>query len=209
MKLFKKQIKPLLDLTKPMPEDRTLKRYYYRKGCLAHQTEYQIIQNWNEFSALLDSWFTMEELQDNQRLLHNSRIMTLIMMCQLPVYKEKEDKVWSMAGNLWISLSPALRLHISHDEWDAFFRDLMWRVLLDDETRKLKDTFVMLINYVTKLGLPIKYLEQKIILAGIHHAVGIYLIERSFGTNPKDASKAAGDGYWDAVWYRTLTILDR
>lgn len=209
MKLFKKEIKPLLDLTKPMPEDKTLKRYYYRKACCAHQTDYQIIQNWNDLSTLLDSWFTMEELQDNQRLLYNFRIMNLIMMFQLPLYKEKEDRVWNMAGNLWISLSPALQSHISHDEWETFFKDLMYRVLLDEETKKLKDTFVKLINYITKMGLVIKYLEQKIILAGIHHAVGIYIIERSFGTNPKNASRAAGDGYWDAVWYRIYTIFDR
>lgn len=209
MKLFKKEITPLLDLTRPMPEDRSLKRRFYRKASLAKQTDWQIIQNWKRISSLLDSWFTMEELQDNQRLLMNVRIMMLISKFQIPVFKEKEDKVWYLSGDLWISLSPQLKDVLSHDEWDMFFRYLLRRLLLDDETKKLKDMMITIINMTTKLGLPIKYLEQKIMLAGIHHAIGLYLIEREFDTKMEDAMKIAGDGFWEAAMYRTASVFER
>ena len=147
------------DLTKPLPADRNLKHHYYKKAALAHQTDYRIIQNWTEFSNLLDSWFSMEELQDIRILLKNVRIMPVIAMLQLS--GDKESRVLHLSSALQASLSPQLEQALNHDEWGKFFKYLMGRILLDDETKKLKNMFLTITNMAFKLGLPNKIPRAK------------------------------------------------
>lgn len=164
---------------------------------------------------MMDSWFTLEELQDNQLLLKNVKLMILVISILAPIpFERREDRVIRMSAAVSASMPYTLREEFPsgetlcgyHDELQEFLNHLFERMLLDDETKKLKSLMLAL----TKLSGLVKYAEQKILLAGVHQAVGVYWIERKISKTPlKQAEDAAICEFWKVAIYRAVNIVNR
>lgn len=215
MKLSNILGKPILDISSPMRGVASLRDHFYRRAYESNMTESHVLNRWNAFSSMMDSWFTLEELQDDQRLLKNKKLMSSIVCMQLPtLFEKREDAVHRMATAVTISMPYTLieefpkgeRLCGYHDDLREFLWHLFDRILLDDEIKRIKT----LLLSVTKLSSLVKYAEQKILLAGVHQAVGIYWIERKIANVPiKQAEELAIREFWNVVTYRAVNILNR
>lgn len=148
--------KPILDISSPMPTITSLHDHFYRRAHEANWPEEKIQCIWDSFSEMMNSWFTLEELQDNKRLSKNKRLMEVIVLMQLPVpFENKEDRVNRIAMAIELSLPSALKCEFTIGERICgyqgdlleFLHHLCERMLLGDEAKRMKKSCCLPQNY--------------------------------------------------------------
>ena len=208
--------KMVQDISSLRPELTSLRKHFDRRAYQTSLTEAQVKEKWERFNRMMDEWFTLEDLQDNRKLLNNRRIMGLVVLFEIMTpFRSREERIRSMASSVASSMPNGLRSAFPigernnnyFDEWEYVFEGLFEKLLLNDDL-KIMETMKKRFFSTIKMSIPVKYAEEKILLAGIYQVAGIYWMERKISmSSPRQAKDVAIREFWNVVKHKTYGVV--